>query len=434
MIKPLGSLRVFLAAVMIPVFTLLAGGGCAKKNNGVVLRCIGWGGTEEAVILQKAVDEFKKAHPGVEVELERAPYAEYVTKVLTQFSAGLAPDVMAVNAEQMIAFASRGVFADLKPFIDKDPAIKLADFYPQAIDHYTLDGVLTALPRDIAPIAVIYYNKKKFDEAGLPYPKDDWTMDDLLATAQKLTRKDATGKTTQFGFVGADNSPAWDAWVYAWGGSLVDNEKKPTRCTVDSPQAIAGVQYLSDMASKYHVMPSLADLTSMGSMGNSDLFMNGTVAMFYSGIWLVPQFKQIKNFDWDVVEFPKGSNGLRSFPMSAAGYGIVKGTKNADLAYELVKYLAGETGEKFMAATGLTQPALKALAQSTVFLDGQTPQSKGFLVDAVQYGHFQPLDPNVAEWMARIDAELDRVWAGEETAAQALKKAASEVNEKFYKK
>jgi len=87
-----------------------------------------------------------------------------------------------------------------------------------------------------------------------------------------------------------------------------------------------------------------------------------------------------------------------------------------------------------MAATGLTQPALKALAQSTVFLDGQTPQSKGFLVDAVKFGHFQPLDPNVTEWKALIDSALDRVWSGEETAAQALKKAAAEVNGKFYKK
>jgi multiple sugar transport system substrate-binding protein len=395
---------------------------------------MGWGGVEEAQILENAVVEFKKDHPGVEVEFERAPYAEYITKVLTQFSGGMAPDVMAVNAEQMMAFASRGVFADLKPYLDKDTTLKASDFYPEAIDHYTVNGVLTALPRDIAPIAVIYYNKKKFDEAGLPYPKNDWTMDDLLDTAEKLTKKDAAGKIIQFGFVGADNSPSWDAWVYAWGGALVDNEKNPTRCVVDSPQAIAGVQFLSDLVTKYHVMPSLANLTSMGSMGNSDLFTNGTVAMFYSGIWLTPQFRQIKDFDWDAVEFPKGPNGLRSFPMSAAGYGIVKGTKNPTLAYELVKCLSGETGEKLMASTGLTQPALKALATSPVFLDGQPPKSKGFLVDAVKYGHFQPLDPNVPEWKALIESILDRVWSGEETPEKALKKAAAEVNEKFFKK
>ncbi len=408
--------------------------GCTYSKHGTVLRCIGWGGKEEATILQDAVKDFKAAHPGVEIEFESAPYNEYITKVLTLFSAGMAPDVMAVNAEQMMAFASRGVFEDLKPYLDKDPGLKVSEFYPEAIDHYTVNGQLVALPRDIAPIAVVYYNKKKFDEAGVPYPKDDWTMDDLLATAQKLTKKDAAGKITQFGFVGADNSPSWDAWVYAWGGALVDNEKNPTRCVVDSPQAIAGVQFLADLATKYHVMPSLADLTSMGSMGNSDLFMNGTVAMFYSGIWLTPQFRQIKDFDWDAVEFPKGPHGLRAFPMSAAGYGIVKGSKNPELAYELVKYLAGETGEKLMASTGLTQPALKALAQSDIFLDGQPPKSKGFLVDAVKYGHFQPLDPNVPEWKARIEASLDRVWSGEETPEKALKRAAAEVNEKFFKK
>jgi multiple sugar transport system substrate-binding protein len=420
--------------VLAIILLLVVPSGCGHKSGGTVLHCIGWGGKEEAVILQQVIVEFKQAHPGVEVEFDRAPYGEYITKVLTLFSGGMAPDVMAVNAEQMMAFASRGVFVDLKPYLDKDPNLKSSDFYPEAIDHYTVKGMLTALPRDIAPVAVIYYNKNKFDEAGLPYPKDDWTMDDLLATAQKLTKKDATGKITQYGFVGADASPSWDAWVYSFGGALVDNEKNPTRCVVDSPQAIAGVQFLSDLVLKYHVMPSLANLTAMGALGNSDLFMNGTVAMFYSGIWLTPQFRQIKNFDWDAVEFPKGPKGLRSFPLSAAGYGMLKGTQYPDLAYDLVKYLSGETGEKLMASTGLTQPALKALAKSAVFLDGQPPKSKGFLVDAVKYGHFQPLDPNVPEWKARIDAALDRVWAGEETPEQALKKAAAEVNDKFFKK
>src|ERR1700690_747290 len=151
-------------AIAAMFITLLAVTGCSKKSGGVVLHCLGWGGVEEAAIIQKAVDDFKKIHPGVEVVLDRVPYGEYITKVLTQFAAGLAPDVMCVNAEQMVSFSSRDIFTDLKPYIDKDPSIKLADFYPEAIDHYTYKGVLTALPRDIAPIAVIYYNKKKFDE------------------------------------------------------------------------------------------------------------------------------------------------------------------------------------------------------------------------------------------------------------------------------
>lgn len=410
---------------------ILLAGGCGHSNK-TTLRCIGWGGKEEAVILQQAIDGFKKAHPGVEVELDRAPYGEYITKVLTLFSGGLAPDVMCVNAEQMISFASRGLFVDLKPYTDKDPSLKLSDFYPEVIRHYTVNGVLTALPRDIAPVCVIYYNKKIFDAAGLPYPKNDWDYQQFLAAAQKLTKKEG-GRTTQWGF--ADEWIAWDPWVYAFGGSMVDNVEKPGHCVLDSPQAVAGIQFRGDLMQKYKVAPNPSNLTAMGALGSSDLFTNGTCAMFYSGIWLTPQFRQIKNFDWDVVEFPKGPKGHRGFPLSAAGYAIVKGTKNPDLAYDLVKFLAGEVGQKYMAATGLTQPALKPLAKSAVFLDGQTPKSKGFLVDAVKYGTFQPIDEHVNEWYnGMMVPALDKVWSGKETSAQALAKVTAAINEKFYKK
>jgi multiple sugar transport system substrate-binding protein len=423
------GIAMFLALCLTAVVT----SGCKGKQGPVTLRCIGWGGIEEAQIIQQAVDEFRKIHPNVQVRLERAPFGEYITKVLTQFSAGIAPDVMAINAEQMVSFASRDIFVDLKPYVDKDASIKLFDFYPEAIEHYTVNGVLTALPRDIAPVAVIYYNKKKFDEAGLAYPKDDWTEEQFLQTAQKLTKRAAKGRTAQFGYV-EDWGVAWDLWVYMHGGSWVDDVQKPTLCTLDSPAAIEGVQFRADLIHKYHVAPSPANITAMGGMGNSDLFMNGTTAMFFSGIWKTPTFRQIKDFEWDVVETPLGPKGLRAFPMSAAGYGILKTSKNPELAYELVKYLSGETGQKLMAATGLTQPALKTLAESPVFLDGQPPKSKGFLVDAVKDGHFQPFDPNLNEWKAMVDSALDRVWNGDETAESALKKVTALINEKFYKK
>lgn len=412
--------------------TAAIGTGCKHPPSGPTLSCLGWGDPEEMRIIQAAVDEFKKVHPGVEVELQRVPYNDYIAKVLTEFSSGTQPDVMAVNAEQMVAFSSHNMLVDLKPFVDKDPNLRLKDFYPEALDHYTVDGRLIALPRDIAPIAVIYYNKKEFDEAGVPYPKNNWTTEEFLATAKKLTKKGAGGRTLQYGFI--DDWPMWDSWVYAFGGSLTDDEKKPTRCTLDSPQAVAGVQFRADLILVHHVTPGPSNITAMGGMGNSDFFMNGTAAMFYSGIWKTPYLRGIKNFEWDAVEFPKGSGGHRGFPMSAAGYGIVKDCKNQQLAYELVKYLAGATGQTLMAATGLTQPALKTLAKSDVFLDGQSPKSKAFLVDAVKDGHFWPYDANVQEWKNMVDSALDRAWTGDETVESILKKVTAKVNEKFYKK
>ena len=46
-------------------------------------------------------------------------------------------------------------------------------------------------------MVVTYFNKRMFDEAGVAYPTDDWTYDDMLAAAEKLTIKAPDGTTTQ---------------------------------------------------------------------------------------------------------------------------------------------------------------------------------------------------------------------------------------------
>ncbi len=406
--------------------------GCSSKSNKVTLRLIGMGDVSEAVIIQNLIKEFNKSHPDVEVQSMRVPYNEYITKILTQFSGGLAPDVMAVSAEQMAAFSSRGVLIDLKPYIDKDPSLKLSDFYPEVIDYYMVNGQLQTLPRDIAPVGVVYYNKKKFDEAGLAYPKNDWTQEQFLAACMKLTKKDAKGNVEQFAYV--DDWPNYEGWIYTYGGSLVDDVKHPTHCTIDTTNAIEGVQFRADLINKYKVMVGPSNVTAMGGAGNSDLFLNGRVAMYSGGIWKVPEFRNIKSFDWDVVEFPTGPKGKRGFPLSATGYGIVKTCKNPEVAYELVKYLAGPEGQKLMAATGLTQPAMKTLADSPAFLDTQIPQGKKFLVNAVKDGHFRPFDANATEWLDMMGTELAIVWLGTETPEAALTKLNKTINEKFYKK
>ena len=74
-----------------------------KRHSAITIRVAGWGDVEEAKIQQASVDEFQKLHPDVQVEFVRIPYNDYITKILTQFSSKMAPDVMAINAEQLPA-------------------------------------------------------------------------------------------------------------------------------------------------------------------------------------------------------------------------------------------------------------------------------------------------------------------------------------------
>ena len=43
-----------------------------------------------------------------------------------------------------------------------------------------------ALPDTAAP-DVVFYNRRMFDAAGLAYPRDDWTYDDMRRAAIQLT-------------------------------------------------------------------------------------------------------------------------------------------------------------------------------------------------------------------------------------------------------
>jgi ABC-type glycerol-3-phosphate transport system substrate-binding protein len=266
----------------------------------------------------------------------------------------------------------------------------------------------------------MYYNKKAFDEAGIPYPTDDWTTDEFVQMAKKVMKTDATGRVTRWGFM--DDWVMPEAWVYDFGGSYVDDVKHPTRWTfATDPNTEKGVEFRSDLIHKYKVMVPPSSLSAMGGLGTSDLFENGTAAMFLTGIWKTPFFRQIKNFKWDVVMLPKGPNGQRAFSTGGSGYGILKSSPHKKEAWEFVKYISGEEGAKQLASTGFAQPALMSVAKSPVFVDNQDPQNKKMLLKAVQYVKYGPMCKNQDEVLhSVIGPELEKVWNGTETVETAM--------------
>ena len=80
----------------------------------------------------------------------------------------------------------RGALLPLTDYVEK-AGLDLSDFHQIAIDALTVDGELWALPQDLSPRNLLYYNKAMFDEAGIPYPTADWTLDDLVEAAKALT-------------------------------------------------------------------------------------------------------------------------------------------------------------------------------------------------------------------------------------------------------
>ncbi len=418
--------------VLTVIAVAFAFSGCGKKGfGGGTLRFMYWGDVAEIEIINNQIAKFTK-DTGIKVSAERAPSGPpYMEKVLTQFAGGSAPDVLFIEVNNFKKFAEKDILEDLTPYLENETAFKKEDFYPQIIDRFTVDNKLYVLPRDIAPICVVYYNKNLFDEAGIKYPTDNWNVKEFLLKAQKLTKKDSNGKVIQFGFV--DDWPLWEPWVLSFGGSLVNDIKNPTRCTLDSKKAIEAVQFRADMIHKYKVMPSPSQQTAMGGMGTGDMFMSGKVGMFFSGIWKTPTFRQIKDFKWDVVMFPKGPTGIRAFTSGGSGYSVVKSSKNKEAAWKLVTYLAGIEGQTQLAQTGLAQPAMIKIAESEAFLDGKAPSRKKIVLDGVEYAKFMPLLSNWEEInVSMIAPAFDKIWNGKAKAEEIMKPLTEEINESFF--
>ena len=421
----------FLAFIVVLVFALqITGCGGTGEMTGkpkrVPVKVAFWGSPEEIGIITETVNNWQKTHPDFEVKFEHIPFGSYVSKILTEIAGRSSPDIIASEVNMFVSFADKDVFLDLKPFMDKDKTFNLGDFFPEVVDRYTVNGKVLGIPRDTAPMACVYYNKKLFDEAGLPYPTDDWDWNDLLAKAQKLTKVDKDGKVIQYGFY----SDMWPNFVLSDGGKIVDDVKHPTKCLLNSPESMEGLQFLVDLSHKYKVSPTSNTFRNLG-LGVIQMFMMQRVAMFHSGIWETPVVRKAKDFDWDVAMFPKSPKGIRKFATGGTAYGILKTTKYPEQAWEVLKALSGDEGQIMLAESGLAQPANKKIAEGEHFAgSNKPPLNKKMLNEAVKYTVYDPFN---AKWREIRDLyiypEFDLMFNGLKPVKESVDAIVPKANE-----
>lgn len=409
-------------------FLLSQAAGCSSKSphgkDKTLIKVACWGTPEELRIITSAIENWQKDHPSIAVKIEHTNYGDYVSKILTRIAGGTPPDIVFTEVDIFANFYFKDAFMDLTPLMQDDPDFKIDDFFPEVVKRFTRNGKIYCIPRDTAPFACVFYNKDLFDEAGVPYPSDDWDWADMLERAQKLTKTE-NGRVTQYGFY----TWAWQNFVFSNGGNLVDDVENPTRCTLDDPKALEGLQYHADLVLKHKVSPSQTALKNLG-MQVVQMFMAGKLAMFASGVWETPTLRKITTFEWDVAMFPKGPSGIRGFGTGGSGYCIMKTCKNPQAAWEVVKALSGSYGQIRFADEGLAQPANKIIAEGPHWAQGDLPpKNKGMLNEAVKYVTYNPFHPN---WRMALDLylnpELDLMYTGEETPQQAMEKVLPKIN------
>ena len=398
-------MKKLLFVIVVASMLLAACGGAPAADKATEVTFMMWGAPEELAVWQAVVDDFHSANPSITVKVDVSDWDSYWTKLNTLIAGGTPPDVFAMDAPLFLDWQSRGALLNLQPYIDKTPGF-LDGFYPQTLTAYkTADGYY-GLPRDFQSI-VLFYNKDMFDAANLAYPTADWTYDDLLTAAKALTLdKDGDGKTDQFGLWTDtwDMELFWSEAIWAYGGEVISGDH--TRTLIGEGGARDAWAYI-DSLYKAGVMPSP---TTAGEYGD-DLFQSKMSAMTTIGHWAVPGYVQA-GLNFDVVPMPAGPSG-KATSVNSAGFVVSKASKNADAAFEFIKFALGEAGQKRLAELGFAIPVLKSVAESDAYLKQPGSLNQQVFLDSISFARTKPVFKGYEEWAGVVGDGLTPVFDGD---------------------
>ncbi|NOZ29930.1 MAG: ABC transporter substrate-binding protein [Chloroflexi bacterium] len=381
------------------------------------------------------IPAFEEAHPDIKINLVITPWDDFDTKMQAMIAAGDPPDIWSHwGPSGFQDYVIRGLVADQTPFIERDN-FDLSDFVPEVLDIYKVEGKYYGLPI-LTGASYIFYNKKIFDEAGVPYPPTDWndanwTFEQFLDTAQKLTQNPDDPTKAIYGF--HDGTWPLDAWPWMWGQDLYPEEAYKTgfasEAYLDSPKAIEAFQARQDLTFKHKVAPSPAATEALSAGGNP--FHTGRVAMQAIGVWGWWVHKGLEEqFDFGVAALPIGAEGRKAVIFTDP-WMLSSKTDHPDEAWEFLKFLVSKDSQKaYMEAVGA--PPVRKSLQADFFklYPSMTPQeAEEAFIGGVQHGAESPnhLLVRFDQINNVITSALDPVMLGEKPAAEVLPEADKEL-------
>lgn len=300
----------------------------------------------------------------IKIKYEPLPSDDFAQKVVAAMAAGTAPDVIWGWGPHMRLFIEKEGTLNLDPFIEKDfTKDVINDFVESQWKMLQWKNQQHGLPQ-YCGIWAWYYNKRIFDEAGVPYPTKDSDATAILDTTQKLTKRGADGKPEQLGldiFYALEFTLSTHIW--SWGGEVHDPNDNRI-CKLDEPIAMEAMQWLADLRWKHKVTSTPAEFDAMKTVGWG-LFATDKAAIKCDGSWALNVWLDTvgTKFDWDVFPQYKGPDkGKGQTFHTTDTWVIYNKTKNPDAAWAWLQFATDKEWQRMQMETRLIQPARKSLA------------------------------------------------------------------------
>ena len=218
-----------------------------------------WTGFPEIeTFYKRAGEEYAKKNPGFKLETLMSDLRSMEQKIAAAVPTDTGPDLFDIARNITISLADANLLPPNPPKVMA--LLKSKAFHPVVVEYNTWKGQVYGVPFLEGSKPALYYNTKMFKEAGLDPNKPPATFDELLAYAQKLTKKDAAGNPTRAGItlrlVGQGAGVAEKFWyvLYAMGGDpIVQTKSGKWHNNYDNDAGRAAMKFYIDAVHKYRV-------------------------------------------------------------------------------------------------------------------------------------------------------------------------------------
>ncbi|MEU4805802.1 extracellular solute-binding protein [Actinosynnema sp. NPDC023587] len=296
--------------------------------------------------VQDAVRRYAAGYPNAKVEVQWNP-GDYDSKIVTALQNSAVPDVF--EAQLKVDWVRQRQVVPLDGLLGDAGD----DFVRALLDSQTVDGHLYGIPQAI-DTQVLYYRPSLLREAGIAPPT---TVDELLDAARRLTTGGVRGL-----FAGNDGGVAVLTAPLLWSAGLDLLSPDGRAPGFDDPRAAVAFGKLRDLNRGGGLL-----LGAPTDWADPGAFVDGLVAMQWTGLWNLPKIVAAHGDDVGVLAFPSlDADGADSVPVGAYSAMVNARSADVDAAKDYVKWLWVDKTDhqaEFATAFGAHLPARRSLAE-----------------------------------------------------------------------
>jgi sn-glycerol 3-phosphate transport system substrate-binding protein len=233
-------------------------------------------------------------------------YGETLVKAVTAIKGGEGPHLAVLLAAEIHAVQDLDILVSMEE-LGAD-AKWIEGFYSAFMANSRKLGKTWSVPFQRST-AIAYYNKQLFKEAGLDPEHFPTTWDGLIDAGRKLTKTDAGGKTTRWGFkLASDTGNAqWTFGAIAnQAGHILMNEAG-TETYFNDPKCIEAMAYWRGLAFDSKITPQ--GTTAWGTLPSD--FLEGNAAIIQSTTGNLTNLRDKAGFPFGVAGLP-GKKDVRT--------------------------------------------------------------------------------------------------------------------------